>query len=155
MNQPRKVASRFLIPLEMYLGVQAIAWGLSGSICKGGLHNVLAQDDQSLSWGVILCSVGAAQIVLGVIEWLRGKRWDLLQIHRSVSYRAVASLVAAFAWVAAGGVLFIAAGFTAVPALTLSAPFSIAFCMWCYKENLQVRYALDQQYKTSTIQFCR
>jgi hypothetical protein len=174
----KRVASRHLLPLEIYLGMQMIAWGLWGGLWPGDLHTILAMDGyKQKEWLTVLVVVGTVQIGWSALEWLFGRHWPLWEgtearlsevaqrgdahphwpptVHLSVSVRACVAFVAGSVWI------YVCLALVAVPAmhylgvLAIIAPGSFCFCAWTFVENLKVRYALDPRIPTSTLRFDR
>jgi hypothetical protein len=92
------VASRFLLPLEFYLGVTAIAWALSGGLGKGTLHEALKNNDNTTSWLLMLSAVGFAQCGAAAAEWLNGREWDLDKVWRAARFRTAVAFISMLTW---------------------------------------------------------
>jgi len=157
-----KAASRFLLPLEIFLGLTMFGWGLSGGFGRGFLFKLLDQLGDNLSWLLVLCLVGSLQMLWPMFEWLCGRRWPLWTIQRwppsvhfSSSLRCAIAFVAGFIWLYICKLMLDVEGMRNITVLALQAPTSFLFCVWVFVENLKVRYALDPQISTSTIRFDR
>lgn len=162
MKGNQRVASRFLLPLEMFLGLNSIAWGLSGAVGHGPLWHLI--DGGNLAWGWALGGLGLLRFAIAATEWSIGRNWLLCSspptchwsIHRSVSVRATLSFVAVSVWIYVMKTL-LEAGPEALNVLSLcvTAPCAAAFSWWTFVENLKVRYALDPRYETRALRFHR
>lgn len=70
-----KVASRFLLPTELFLGAQTFLWGLAGSgvFWQGALYKSLERINHDEVWGVVFCGLGTAMSVTAALEWFLGR----------------------------------------------------------------------------------
>ena len=157
-----KAASRFLLPLEIFLGLTMFAWGLSGGLGRGYLHKLLASISNDDEWIWTLGIVGSIQMSVAMLEWALGKRWPLWttqrwppSVHFSSSLRATISFVACMVWLWVLKLVVTVPGMTNITVLAIMAPASVIFCCWVFVENLKVRYALDPRIPTSTMRFDR
>ncbi len=157
-----KAASRFLLPLEIFLGLTMFAWGLSGGLGRGFLYKLLDGIDNDEAWLVALCGIGAAQMAWAMLEWVCGRSWQLWttrrwppSVHASSSIRASLAFLAAIVWIYIIKLIVTVQGMANITVLAILAPASLLFCCWVFWENLKVRYALDPQIKTSTLRFDR
>ena len=157
-----KAASRFLLPLEIYLGLTMFAWGLSGGLGRGYLFKLLQSIGDNEAWFWTLCAIGGAQMGMAMLEWVAGKRWPLWttqawppSVHVSSSLRASLAFVAGMVWLYVLKLVVSVPGMAHITVLAIMAPVSLLFCCWVFVENLKVRYALDPRIPTSTMRFDR
>lgn len=159
----RIAASRYLLPMEMYMGLTSIAFGFSGGIMKGYLWSVLAGRGENLAWMTVLCVVGLMQFTMAAVEWFLGRHWSVwspatfrLTVHRSVFVRAVCSFLSVAMWVYVVSTLAASDGTRSVGALWFVSPSSIIFSAWAFYENQKVYCAIDPHYDTAaTLSFRR
>ncbi len=157
-----KAASRFLLPLEIFLGLTMFAWGLSGGFGRGFLYKLLLGIGDNAAWLIALCVVGGMQMLWPMFEWICGRRWQLWttrpwppSVHFSSSLRSVVAFLAGCVWLYVCVLMINVDGMRHIAVLALQAPTSFLFCVWVFVENLKVRYALDPQISTSTLRFDR
>ena len=157
-----KVASRYLLPLEIFLGLNMLAWGISGGLARGYLFKMLERDGANMAWLFVLCLVGGVQMAWCMLEWVCGRRWQSWGrsvwppcLHQSVSIRASCAFLAAIVWVYICKLMVDGSGLQQVTVLAILAPASFLFSVWVFVENLKVRYALNPQISTSTLRFRR
>lgn len=157
-----KVASRYLLPLELFLGFTMIAWGLSGGLGRGYLHKLLQGMGDDRAWLILLCGTGAVQMLWACFEWSFGKRWQLWgtrawppSLHQSVVLRCWAAFVSAFIWLYVVKLMFTVPGMRDITVLAMQAPGAFVISCWVFVENLKVAYALNPEIPTSTMRFDR
>ena len=157
-----KVASRFLLPLELFLGLTMVSWALSGGLARGYLYRLLERDGANLTWLVVLGVVGGLQMGWAMFEWALGREWTLWtlklwppSVHQSASLRATCAFFAGCVWLYICKLVLDGEGMQSVTVLAILAPASFLFCCWVFVENLKVRCALDPQISTSTLRFDR
>jgi len=157
-----KVASRFLLPLELFLGLTMFSWGLSGGFGRGFLYKLLERLGDNQAWLVALCLVGGLQMGWAMFEWLCGRNWQLWttrhwppSVHFAASLRATLAFLAALVWLYVVKLVLDVPGMAQITVLAILAPASFLFCCWVFVENLKVRYALNPQISTSTLRFHR
>lgn len=150
-----KVASRFLLPVEMILALHLLAWAYSGGLSHGGFYRVLEHRGENAVWLGVLGGTGLLLLTVACWEWLRGRKWSVVLVYKSVTLRCFLSFISIVSWVYA---LYTVLHFDverAVMVLTVTAPVNALFSVWCFVENLKVRYALDDRHSTSTLIFTR
>jgi len=156
VSNVKLVASRFLLPLEFYLGLMAMAWALSGGVGKGNLYDILrANGDSTMAWLLTLSSVGMAQCAVAVLEWTGGRNWRPHQLLRSAKARTAVSFVALLAWLWVIKMMMDTGAWEKVFVLILTAPATVAMQGWVCWENYRVRLAVDELVSTRTLQFRR
>jgi len=150
-----RVASRFLLPLEIFLGLLSISWGVSALFMNGALHSILESIKVDREYGGVMIVVGSWMMLVGLTEWIAGYRWCEKYLHVAVSCRAAAAFVTCLAW-SYNGYLFWTIGLHhTAAALVIQTPMVIGACVFIYIENLKVRYALDARYSTPNLHFHR
>jgi len=157
-----KVASRFLLPLELFLGLTMVAWAISGGLARGYLFRLLERESANQAWLLTLGIVGGLQMGWAMFEWACGRRWTLWSlglwppsVHQSVSIRSSCAFLSGCVWLYICKLMFDGDGMQSVTVLAVLAPASFLFCCWVFVENLKVRYALNPQISTSTLRFDR
>jgi hypothetical protein len=184
MSIPKvRVASRFLLPLEIFLGVNMLLWGLSalGLPVHGDFHSALKAVGRDLSVGISFSALGGAMALVAALEWAFGRpvlcvapplarawAWliDVRQgvadalssldgVYFTVSVRATLAFFAMAAWTGGAVLVYMAFVLEQVWVFYGICLVNIAFCWWVYIENLKVRYAINPKYATSTMEFHR
>lgn len=145
-----KLASRYLIPVELLLSILMMSWGIAGAWLEGNLNESLRAEGTSMAWGVGLLAVGVFQFIPAAIEWLNGRDWKRRRLLLVLCVRSAASFVAASTWVFAVYTMF------TVPikpliyiALTIQAIAGFLFCAWTFIGNERARVVIDPNIKTS------
>ena len=152
----RKVASRFLLPLEMFLGVSSIAVGISGALGGGALHRAVESVASADWWGYTLGILGAFRVMVAAAEWFLGREWEVYEcrapcpwsIYKSVSARAVIAFFSIPMWIYVAVAIWMSGNVAAVMSIMLMAPFAAGFSWWSFQENMKVRYVIDPRYET-------
>lgn len=150
-----KVASRFMLPVEMLLGFLTIICGLVGAFGHGTLHNQLSSRGESVGWLLTFGVVGLLQVGIAVYEWsrLRGAPDEkLLDVAR---VRSAAQFATFMAWAASAIWILIEGMARTSMMLMMVTPVICAFAAWAFVENQKVRYALDPDHATTTLRFTR
>lgn len=156
MSEVKLVASRFLLPLEFYIGAVSVAWGLSGGLGKGLLHDILKEDGYSTIWWMVtLMAIGGAHCLAAAFEWFNGRRWYLYQVLWSAKVRTAVSFLSILAWLWIVKMTLETGVGGQVVVLIMIAPTTVAMEMWICWENFRVRLAVDHRVNTSTMQFRR
>lgn len=152
-----RYASRFLLPLEMMLGLYTLIWGLSGGgqLGQGALYFALLATEHNFVWCVALGTAGMATFLVTLLEWSIGRRFTPCQIHKCVSARACLAFVMVGTWIGAAVVLSTAPSMDRIAIILPAAAMHVAFSFWVYVENLKTRYMLDDKIPTSTLQLSR
>lgn len=150
----KKVASRFLLPLEALFGFQAIAWGAAG-IIPGSTLQALLGADVARWWAFELCAIGMAQLLVAAIEWRFGRSWPLRLVWRVARVRLLLAFVACMVWVSVCYAAYTEPGWIAVAALWVMAPGMAVAQFYVFIENNKVRHAADENLSTSTLRFQR
>jgi hypothetical protein len=154
----KKVASRFLLPLEIYLGITAIAWAFTGGFGHGILRALLETAQHKYLddvWFATLTAIGVAQASAALIEWIYGRTWTLETVWRSARVRCTVAFVAVLAWTWVIKLLLDVGPLNVTIGLIIIAPATIAMQVWVYWENIRVRLAADNSIPTSTMIFKR
>ncbi len=144
-----KIASRYLLPLELYLAATMMAWGCSGWFGKGGLWAALAANGQNLEWGSVMLAVGASHFIASICEWKYGRQWCMRKLLLSVSNRTVCSALSTVIWFYACYKLVTLAGMNQVVSLWIQAPMAALFSAWAFIGNMKVRHVLHPDIPTS------
>lgn len=147
-----KIASRYLIPLELFMAVTMLSWGISGWIGEGLLWDLLARNAQNWEWGLTLCAIGLVQLAVTSIEWCRGRRWDARRLHVSVTLRFWAAFACVAVWLYVCFVMATTPDALAVFSLVIQAPVALAFALWICVGNLKVACVLDPAVPTTRLQ---
>lgn len=155
-------ASRYLLPVEMYMALMSFAFGISGGLLQGYLWNLLHERGENAMWLWVFCFVGGMQFAMAGNEWFFGRHWPTwsphwmtMTVHRSVFFRAVGSFLSTAMWFYVVSKLgdF---GVMSVGSLWILSPTTVMFSMWTFYENQKVYCALDPKYDTSaTLSFRR
>lgn len=146
-----KVASRFLLPIEMFLGAKLIVLALTGgtSVLGGGsIYRALTVSGETTAWLIMLLSIGIPVFTVAVYEWFFLRDGSTDEILRVVSARSVLSFLGTVTWIAALGFIANQRLVSVSMYLVMTAPLAAFFHGWTFVENLKVRYALSPQYPT-------
>ena len=157
-----KVASRYLIPLELFLGVTMIAWAISGGFGRGYLFKLLEREGDNWAWLLTLSIVGLVQFAVGAAEWIFGRGWPTWQLRRwrmsvqiSVWIRSGCAFLAGCVWLYICKLLGELQGMQHITVLAVLAPAGFIFNVWIVWENAKVACALNPNLQTSTLRFDR
>ena len=153
--QKIRVASRYLLPTESLMALQAIAWAISGGLGHGRLWRILELRGENAAWLVLLGGVGLAICMVCALEWFLGRAWPVSRVLASVSLRAVGAFLMTAIWCYALYVVLVYDPERSVFVLTMMAPLNAGWTAWCFHENLKVRYALEPRYATTRLHFHR
>jgi hypothetical protein len=156
MVEATKVASRFLLPLEMYLGLSTLAWGLSaGGLGRAGVQILLDEPGAAAAWVVALVLLGAVQAGVACAEWLVGRYWPQWRVVQCAKLRTGIAFINFCVWLWILKSVLAAPTADQVPILVFHAPLTVYFLGWVFVENFKVRLAADERISTSTLQFHR
>lgn len=145
-----KIASRYLLPIEIFIGLQLVTWGISGWFGGGSVHDALAAKHECMIWGVSLISVGSFMFLTALTEACVGRYWRNQLIMRSVSLRCIAAFLAVVAWFY---MLSLALSITSTTfSMLLQAPLGVIFSCAVYYGNYKVRYVLNPLTSTTRLQ---
>lgn len=150
-----KVASRFFLPVEMFLGLKLMVLAITGGFGGGTLYRALIADGENLAWFMAIMATGVPVFVLAAYEWFFLRNTSESMILRSVSARSFGAFLGTATWIAALG--YVVSNNMAHQSMyfVLLSPVAAAFHAWSFVENLKVRYALDHRYPTSKLVFHR
>lgn len=146
-----KMASRYLIPLELFVAVILISWAIAGSLCDGNLHTALVHEGQNLWWGVVLGVTGAFQFIPAAIEWILGRRWDRQTLIVFLHMRSFASFLAMAAWLYVA-YLVMAIQPTIYATLIVQCAAGFLCTMWSFIGNERARVVIDPRISTSNFE---
>lgn len=145
-----------MLPVELYLGVVAIAWGLSGGVGKGSnLYEYMEAANNNITWLLLLGSVGLSQSFLALLEWSFGRNWRLSTIYRIASGRTVVAFISVLAWCWIIKMMVDSEAWRVVVALAVMAPVTAFMQLWVFVENYKVRVATNENISTNTLVFRR
>lgn len=150
-----KVASRFLLPLEIFQALHLIALGITGGLAHGALFRALERTQSNQAWLILFVSAGLPLLFTGLYEWFFLRHANRQMVFKSVGARAGLSLYGGVLWVCALIIIAAEGAARSTMLLVTIAPISIFFHAWCFRENLKVRYALDPNRSTSKLVFHR
>lgn len=147
-----KIATRFLLPLELFAGMVMLSWGVSGWLGGSGLWTMLAVHDQNLEWGLWLCGVGAAQFGAAAVEFVAGRDWRPRALLFAVSLRFWLAFLGIVVWCYVFFVVLTAERSPGVLSLAMQAPLALAFSAWIAWGNRRVACVLDPAVSTQGLQ---
>lgn len=157
-----KIASRYLLPLELYMAATMISWGISGGgflVPAGKLFEAInAADtvdswlDSNVWWGIGLCAMGGLQLIVTAAELFAGRRWVPTLIFVSVSMRCIAAFFSTVAWIIVLYTQVKTPAMHAIVSMWFQAPLSIIMNIAAYGGNLKVRNVLDATIETSSLE---
>ena len=150
-----KVASRFFLPVEMFLGLKLLVLSVTGGFGGGTLHKALVANGENVSFFIAIFSIAVPVTVLAMYEWICLRDADETTILRSVSARSIMALLGTCTWLAALGYIVSQGMASQSMYFVLLAPVAAAFHWWSFFENMQVRYAISPRYQTSGLRFHR
>src|SRR6266478_4122542 len=94
-----KIASRYLLPLEILMAIVMLSWGASGWIGGGRLWEVLHKASENQEWGYALCGLGFAQLTVSGGEWLLGRHWEPRRLLVTTRLRFWLAFISMTAWI--------------------------------------------------------
>lgn len=146
-----KIASRYLIPLELFMAAVLMSWGVTGWKGGGPLWHALNAQGLNAEWGIVLCGLGLAQVAVTLFEWQVGCRLEhyLMWFVRTRSWLAFFSAVA---WFYVFYFILTVRGVDMVYSLALQAPIAVVFSLWAWVGNLKVALVLDPSIPTEALQ---
>lgn len=147
-----KIASRFLLPLELFSAVLMLSWGVSGWLGGGLLWNILSQHGLNAEWGLWLCGMGGAQLAAAGFEAWVGRHWAPSALLRSVRCRFWAGFGAIATWLYVCFLLLTMPGAGEVFVLVMQAPAALAACVLIVTGNSRVMCLLDPEVPTRNLQ---
>lgn len=146
-----KLASRYLIPLELFLALMIVSWGIAGSLCDGNLRSALMADGQHIWWGLFLISTGLFQFVPASIEWIIGRRWDTKTLLLFLRIRSIGGFLGMSAWVYA---LYIVVSMPSniLPTVLIQCLSGLLFTAWSFVGNERARVVGEPNIATSNFE---
>jgi len=147
-----KIASRFLLPLELVVAVLMLSWGISGWFGGGLLWVKLAEHGLTREWGLSLCAVGFAQLAVAGFEWCFGRYWERRALLRFVRLRLWIAFCAMAVWFYAGFLMLTIPNPGDIFALLMQAPAALLACGAIVMENTKVSVVLDPEVPTQALQ---
>lgn len=150
-----KVASRFMLPVEMLIGWMMFVAGLVGSVGGGTLYRALLERDENLAWGLPFCTLGGLQVIVSMVEWFTMRHSPDVDIMRMANIRSALNFLASVAWLASFSWVIVEGLARTSMMLVMTAPIVCAFNAWAFIENQKVKYALDPRHPTTLLQFHR
>lgn len=147
-----KIASRFLLPLELFTALLMLSWGLSGWIGGSGLWTMLKPSGQNTEWGLWLCGLGGAQLLAAGAESVAGRDWRPPALLVSVSLRFWLAFLGIVTWFWVCYVVFTTPGAPGLFSLILQAPVALAASTWIAYGNRKVACVLDPGLPTRNLQ---
>jgi hypothetical protein len=150
-----KIASRFLLPLELFIALVLLSWGMSGWFGAGPVHRALLVDGDNFWWGVSLCTIALGQFAVPLLELLFCRRWDNLDLLLCVTVRHWLGFVAAVAWLYVCYFIVAVMGWEVAYSLGLQAFAGVVFSIWIWVENQKVALMLDPDVPTEGLQRAR
>lgn len=157
MQSTKRAGSRHLLPIEMYLGIVAISWAVSGGFGTGYLRDQLLRINSSSAWFFVLMSLGLAQLLIAATEFTAGGTWPMYRIWRTARLRTAMAFLSILIWVWVCKLLwdfpYVA---HAIFVLVIMAPVTVVAQGWVFVENFKVRLAADEKIPTDqTLRFGR
>lgn len=147
-----KIATRYLLPLEIFMSLQMLSWGISGWVGGGTLWQALEKVGQNTEWGLALCLVGMVQLLATGLEWVAGRRWPNLHLLRSVFVRQWSAFACVVVWLYACYLAVTLPHVSEMFVLLIQAPAGVLFSVWIWGQNLKVACVLDPAVPTSRLQ---
>lgn len=147
-----KIATRRLLPLELFLSIVMASWGLSGWLGGGQLWKTLHQFGLNAEFGLVLCGTALAQLCVCALEASIGRRWAACKLLASVRARYWLAFLSLAIWVYVLYVITTLRGSGVVVPLMVQAPAAILFLAYVYVENLRTAHVLDPQVPTQRLQ---
>lgn len=147
-----KIASRYLLPVELLTAAVMVSWGVSGWSGGAGLWSMLAAQGMNAEWGLVLCGLGTVQFCVAAFELARGRRWESRPLLFSVSLRFWLAFFATAAWFYACFLVLTMPGAPGMFSLAMQAPMALACSMWIAYDNRKVACVLDPGVPTQALQ---
>lgn len=147
-----KIATRFLLPLELFMALVLLSWGMSGWFGAGPVHKALVVNGDHVWWGISLCTIAIAQFTVPMVELIRGKRWDALDLLLCVSARFWLGFVGAVAWLYVCYIIVGVMGLEVAFSLGTQAFAGVVFSIWVWVGNQKVALILNPNVRTERLQ---
>lgn len=147
-----KIASRYLLPLELFMSLLLVSWGIAGWVGHGVLGHGLASQGINVEWGIALCGIGFAQFSVGSFEWFGGKRWETPQLHLAVLARMWLAFLAGAVWLYVCYFMIVLKGEGVLVSLALQAPAGVMFSAWIFAGNSKTEVLLNPNLKTDCLE---
>lgn len=147
-----KIASRYLLPIEMFLSIVMISWGLSGWVGGGLLWRTLHDHGMNDEFGVVLCLAGLVHLVVSSLEWFFGRRWSCAPLLASVTARYWLAFLAGVIWLYVGHIILTLKWSGSVVALIIQVPAALVFLTWIFVGNRKTACLLDPTVPTKRLQ---
>jgi hypothetical protein len=148
-----KIASRYLLPVELLLSVLLLSWGLTGWIGGGLLWKTLHANGYNDEWGVMLCGIGGTQFAMAAIEARYGRRWPCSTLFYAVTARYWLAFLAGVLWLWILYMMLTVRGPSGtVLVLAVQAPACLFACAWIFFGNRKVACVLDPSVSTQRLQ---
>lgn len=145
-------ASRYLLPLELFMATVMMSWGLTGWKGGGPLWHALNTQGLNMQWGLVLCGLSLVQLAVSSFEWQAGcvrlERWLMWIVYA----RAWLGFFATVAWLYVFYFALTLPGADVVHALAVQAPVALVFSVWIWLGNLKIALLLDPSVPTQTLQ---
>lgn len=146
-----KIASRYLLPLELFLSILVVSWGLSGWLGGGLLWKALREYGLNDEFGVVLCATGLLQFIAAALEWFWGRRWDCSRMLTSVRARSSLGFVSVVIWVYVVYTVLTLPSTGVAWSLTVQAPAALLFQGWVFVGNYFTACVLDPDTPTERV----
>lgn len=147
-----KIASRYLLPLELFMSLLLISWGVAGWAGHGVLWHGLKAEGINIEWGVALCGIGSVQLLVGSFEWFGGKRWEVHQLHLAAIARTWLAFLAGAVWLYVCYFMTVLQGDGVLVSLALQGPAGFVFSAWIFTGNRRTEVLLNPKIKTEVLQ---
>lgn len=140
-----RYASRFMLPLEIFMAPVLLTAGLSmgGVLGSGRLYEAVLLYGSPAACLVLLVGLAICKFTVALRELLIGRRWTYPNLFASVSARAVMAFLSMPLWAYVIYLLWSTPHAGAASPFVVIAPVCLIGNLWAYHQNYMVRCLLN------------
>lgn len=135
--------ARWLLPAELLLYAVLIGVAILGGSMNSGIHRMMAELGQALSWSLFTAAVGAAGLGLALAELFCGLDWPNRKIQMICQARMWTAAFGILSWVILAVTIFADADVTKAQFPLVLGPIFVFFHLWSIFSVLEVAVILD------------
>lgn len=147
----KRFKTRYLLPLEMCVGLHLFCMGVAGSWNGGAVREAVEASGSPAVWTAVMVALGLAALLVAMLEWFGGALWENGTLRRVLNARKWLSLLAAIAWSFAVYTMLRPETDGLIYVILASVPMS-GFALWSWWVNYRTECVLDPSLKTSQLE---
>lgn len=147
-----KIASRYLLPVEIMAAVIMLSWGIAGWLGRESLWKMLDALGLNDEWGLLFCGVGGLQLTAACVEMIFGLHWSPLKLFYMVTIRFWLAFCAMAVWTYACYAILVMPAAPHICSLAIQAPALFLCSLWIAYGNRKVSTVLDPSVPTRKLQ---